>query len=125
METVTRQAIEEAGVPFESVRYVVPHQANLRIISAMAERLGIGPEQLVLNIDRFGNTSAASIPISLDELLRSGKVQHGDVIALVAFGGGVTWGAIVLEWDPTRAHPVAASRAEQGAAAAGVAGGRS
>ena len=115
METVTRQAVEDAGVSLEQVRFLVPHQANLRIISAVAERLGVGEDRLVLNIDRFGNTSAASIPISLDELLRSGRVMPGDIIGLVAFGGGVTWGAIVLEWDPSLAHPLAASRAAQGA----------
>ncbi|HEV8481241.1 MAG TPA: beta-ketoacyl-ACP synthase III [Candidatus Eisenbacteria bacterium] len=115
METVTRQAVEDAGVSLEQVRFLVPHQANLRIISAVAERLGVGEDRLVLNIDRFGNTSAASIPISLDELLRSGRVMPGDIIGLVAFGGGVTWGAIVLEWDPSLAHPLAVSRAAQGA----------
>jgi 3-oxoacyl-[acyl-carrier-protein] synthase-3 len=102
----------------DKVRFIVPHQANLRIIRAMAERLGVGDDRLVLNIDHYGNTSAASIPISLDELLRSGRVMPGDVIGLVAFGGGVTWGAIVLEWDPARAHPITASRAEQAAALA-------
>jgi 3-oxoacyl-[acyl-carrier-protein] synthase-3 len=115
METVTRQAVEEAGIPLEKVRFLVPHQANMRIIQAVADRLGVGDDRLVLNIDRFGNTSAASIPISLDELLRSGRVMPGDVIGLVAFGGGVTWGAVVLEWDPSRAHPVSASRADQSA----------
>jgi len=115
METVTRQAVEEAGLALDKVRFLVPHQANLRIIKAMAERLGVGDDRLVLNIDHYGNTSAASIPISLDELLRSGKVMPGDVIGLVAFGGGVTWGAIVLEWDPSRAHPIQASRADQSA----------
>jgi len=115
METVTRQAVEDAGVSLEQVRFLVPHQANLRIISAVAERLGVGEDRLVLNIDRFGNTSAASIPISLDELLRSGRVMPGDIIGLVAFGGGVTWGAIVLEWDPALAHPLSASRAAPGA----------
>jgi len=115
METVTRQAVEDAGVSLDQVRFLVPHQANLRIISAVAERLGVGEDRLVLNIDRFGNTSSASIPISLDELLRSGRVMPGDIIGLVAFGGGVTWGAIVLEWDPSLAHPLATSRAAQGA----------
>src|SRR5215831_10366586 len=118
METVTRQAVEEAGIALDKVRFLVPHQANMRIIQAVADRLGIGPDRLVLNIDRFGNTSAASIPISLDELLRSGRVMPGDVIGLVAFGGGVTWGAVVLEWDPARAHPVAASRVTQAASIA-------
>jgi len=116
METVTRQAVEEAGVSLDQVRFLVPHQANLRIISAVAERLGVGEDRLVLNIDRYGNTSAASIPISLDELLRSGRVMPKDIIGLVAFGGGVTWGAIVLEWDPSLAHPLTASRAQQVAA---------
>src|SRR5262249_32087854 len=118
METVTRQAVEEAGISLDKVRFLVPHQANLRIIQAMADRLGVGDDRLVLNIDRFGNTSAASIPISLDELLRCGRVMPGDVIGLVAFGGGVTWGAIVLEWDPSRAHPITASRGEQAASMA-------
>jgi 3-oxoacyl-[acyl-carrier-protein] synthase-3 len=115
METVTRQALEEAGLSLDQVRFLVPHQANLRIIRAVAERLGVGDDRLVLNIDRFGNTSAASIPISLDELLRSGRVMPGDVIGLVAFGGGVTWGAIILEWDPALAHPIVALGAEQAA----------
>jgi 3-oxoacyl-[acyl-carrier-protein] synthase-3 len=115
METVTRQAVEEAGISLDKVRFLVPHQANMRIIQAVADRLGVGDDRLVLNIDRFGNTSAASIPISLDELLRSGRVMPGDVIGLVAFGGGVTWGAVVLEWDPSRAHPITSSRANQSA----------
>ena len=116
METVTRQAVEEAGITLDKVRFLVPHQANMRIIQAVADRLGVGDDRLVLNIDRFGNTSAASIPISLDELLRSGRVMPGDMIGLVAFGGGVTWGAIVLEWDPSRAHPIQVSRGHQSAA---------
>jgi 3-oxoacyl-[acyl-carrier-protein] synthase-3 len=106
METVARHALEDAGVSVEKLKYLVPHQANVRILNATAERMGIRPEQLVVNIDRYGNTSAASVPISLDEIVRDGKLDKGDMIELVAFGGGVTWGAIVIEWDPTAAHPL-------------------
>jgi 3-oxoacyl-[acyl-carrier-protein] synthase-3 len=120
METVARHALEDAGISVERLKYLVPHQANVRILNAIAERMGLRPEQLVVNIERFGNTSAASIPISLDEVVRAGRLEKGDVIELVAFGGGVTWGALVLEWDPAAAYPLR-SRAEQQPATAGVA----
>jgi 3-oxoacyl-[acyl-carrier-protein] synthase-3 len=113
METVARQALTDAGVKLEQVKFVIPHQANLRIISAMADRLGLPPERLIINIDRYGNTSAASIPITLDEIVRSGRVQPGDLIELVAFGGGVTWGAVVLEWNPVLAHALSSAGAAQ------------
>jgi 3-oxoacyl-[acyl-carrier-protein] synthase III len=116
MESVARQTLADAGADLEDLKFLIPHQANLRIINAIAERLKVKPEQLVVNLDRYGNTSSASIPISLDELVRSGRVKLGDLIAMVAFGGGVTWGAVLLEWNPTCAHPLAA---RAGAAAAG------
>jgi 3-oxoacyl-[acyl-carrier-protein] synthase-3 len=98
METVARQALEQAGVALTDIDLLVPHQANLRIIDATARRLELPPEKVVVNIDRYGNTSAASIPIALDEAVRGGRVQKGSRIVMVAFGGGLTWGAAVVRW---------------------------
>ncbi len=77
---------------------VVPHQANIRIIEALAQRLEIPMERFVINIDRYGNTSAASIPIALDEAVDAGRIRAGDYVVLVAFGAGLTWGATLIKW---------------------------
>jgi 3-oxoacyl-[acyl-carrier-protein] synthase-3 len=98
LESVCREAIERAGLTPADVRWFVPHQANVRIINAVAERLGWPPETIYLNIDRIGNTSAASIPIALDELVRSGRVQPGDILLFAAFGAGLTWGSGLVRW---------------------------
>ncbi len=98
LESVCREAIERAGLTPKDVRWFVPHQANTRIIDAVASRLGWPPETLYLNIDRVGNTSAASIPIALDELVRSGRVSRGDVLLFAAFGAGLTWGSALVRW---------------------------
>jgi 3-oxoacyl-[acyl-carrier-protein] synthase-3 len=74
----------------------IPHQANIRIIEAAADRLGVEPERLMVNVDRYGNTSGASIPLALDEARRAGRLTHGDVAVLVGFGAGLTWGAAVI-----------------------------
>ncbi len=100
MEQVSRDALEEAGRPASELALLLPHQANQRIIDATAERLGLPTEKVMMNIERYGNTSAASVPILLDECVRNGKIKVGDLIELVAFGGGVTWGAAVIEWNP-------------------------
>jgi 3-oxoacyl-[acyl-carrier-protein] synthase-3 len=121
METVSREALAEAGVAFEDLNFLIPHQANLRIINAIADRLGLDAARLVVNIDRYGNTSSASIPISLDELVRSGRLKIGDTVEFVAFGGGITWGAAVMEWDPTRAHPLTATAGGHSAGATATA----
>ncbi|MGH2669285.1 MAG: 3-oxoacyl-[acyl-carrier-protein] synthase III C-terminal domain-containing protein, partial [bacterium] len=86
------------GVEISDIDLVVPHQANARIIYAMAQRLGLPKERLVVNIDRYGNTSAASIPIALDEAVRGGRLAEGDLVLLVAFGGGLTWGSALIRW---------------------------
>ncbi len=78
--------------------YLVPHQANIRIINFAAKRLGLKPEQVLVNIFHYGNTSSASIPILLDEAVEQGKIDEGDLLALVSFGAGLTWGATVLKW---------------------------
>jgi 3-oxoacyl-[acyl-carrier-protein] synthase III len=95
---VTKQAAEKAGVDIAEVDLVVPHQANMRILSAVAERLGISQEKVFTNIDRYGNTSAASVPIALDEALEQGRIHDNDLVMLNACGGGLTWGANLLRW---------------------------
>jgi len=92
-------AITQAGLTINDVNLTIPHQANLRIIEAIGHRLGAPEEKYFINIEKYGNISAASIPVALDEAVRSGRVKKGDTIVLVAFGGGFTWGSAVVEWD--------------------------
>ena len=98
MEEVCREVLGQAGLTPDDVTWLIPHQANLRIISAVGSRLGIPAERCYVNIERFGNTSAASIPIALDEAVRAGKVAPGDVVLMTAFGAGLTWAASVVRW---------------------------
>jgi 3-oxoacyl-[acyl-carrier-protein] synthase-3 len=98
MEEISRQALAEAGVEIGQVSLVVPHQANRRIIVALAERLGVPMEKVVVNVEKYGNTSAASIPVALDEAKRQGRVKPGDIVLLNAFGGGFSWGAAVVKF---------------------------
>ncbi|MEG0565070.1 MAG: 3-oxoacyl-[acyl-carrier-protein] synthase III C-terminal domain-containing protein, partial [Hungatella sp.] len=80
------------------IRYFVMHQANYRIFESIGKRLGVSMERMPMNIERYGNTSGASIPILLDEMNRGGKLQRGDKLILAGFGAGLTWGATLLEW---------------------------
>lgn len=80
------------------VKHVVPHQANIRIVEAVLERLGIPLERAVLNIDKYGNTSSASVPVTLDEGVRSGRIQKGDMVAMMAIGAGMAWGSAIVRW---------------------------
>jgi len=89
-------ALEAAGLSREAVDWVIPHQANVRIIDAFADRLGLPRERVVVNVDRVANTSAASIPIALDEAVRDGRIRPGHVVVFTAFGAGVTYGATVV-----------------------------
>jgi 3-oxoacyl-[acyl-carrier-protein] synthase-3 len=98
MEEVSRLVAKRAGVPLEEIDLFVPHQANMRIISAVAERLGLPQEKVFTNIDRYGNTSAASVPIALDEAIERGRISDGNIVMLNACGGGLTWGANLLRW---------------------------
>jgi 3-oxoacyl-[acyl-carrier-protein] synthase-3 len=91
-------ALETSGLSIEDVRWVVPHQANQRILDTIADRLGMEHERVVSTIENMGNTSTASIPLALDELYTGGRLLPGDHLALVAFGGGLTWGAAVVRW---------------------------
>jgi len=92
-----REALAKAGLSIEDVDWVVPHQANMRIIRAIADRVGISIEKVVVNLDRLGNTTAATVPLALDEAVRDGRIKAGDVVLMIVFGGGFTWGATVLE----------------------------
>ncbi|HKJ89884.1 MAG TPA: beta-ketoacyl-ACP synthase III [Oceanipulchritudo sp.] len=90
--------IERAGLKPEDIDIVVPHQANNRIIEALSSRLNIGMDRFKINLDRYGNTSAASIPIALDEAHRNGRIKPGANVLMVAFGGGLTWAACLVRW---------------------------
>ena len=98
METAANEALARCELDISRIKLIVPHQANLRIIEAVGKRLGAQPEQLFVNLHKYGNTSAASVAIALDEAVRSGRVQSGDLLLLVVFGAGLTWGAAVIEW---------------------------
>ena len=80
------------------INWLVPHQANYRILTAVAQRLDITEEHVYVNVNRYGNTSAASIGICLDEMVRQNLIKKGDYVLLTAFGGGLTWGAMLLKW---------------------------
>jgi 3-oxoacyl-[acyl-carrier-protein] synthase-3 len=92
------QAVKRGGLAVDDINLVIPHQANIRIIDAAARKLGLPIEKFYVNIHKYGNTSAASVPIALDEAVREGRVKSGDIVALVAFGAGFTWGASILRW---------------------------
>jgi 3-oxoacyl-[acyl-carrier-protein] synthase-3 len=98
MCTAAQEALRRCELDISKIKCVIPHQANRRIIDAVGERLGATPGQLFVNVNRYGNTSAASVAIALDEAVTSGKVQRGDLILLIVFGAGLTWGAAVIEW---------------------------
>ena len=100
MESAAREAIEAAGMKIEDVDLLVPHQANARIIRATAKALGLPEERAMVNVDRYGNTSAASIPVALREAWEEGRLHDGDRVVLMTFGGGLSWGAMVLDWAP-------------------------
>ncbi len=93
------EIIERAGISADQIGLVIPHQANHRIIEALSQRLGVGLERFVVNLDRYGNTSAASIPIALAEASEQGRLVPGQYVLMVAFGGGLTWAATLLKWQ--------------------------
>lgn len=96
MEELIDEALSATGLTPNDLKMVIPHQSNLRIIEFVRERMGLPKDKVAVNIDRYGNTSAASIPIALDEARRQGKLQAGDAILLLAIGAGITWGASVI-----------------------------
>jgi len=98
MNRSAESCLEKAGIKAKHLRWIIPHQANFRIVDAVAQRLGISLDHFVVNLDRYGNTSAACMPICLHETNVAGKLQQGDLLLMVAFGGGLTWASTVLEW---------------------------
>ena len=98
MHNAAKEALRRCELDITKIKCVIPHQANRRIIDVVGERLGATPEQLFVNLDKYGNTSAASVAIALDEAVSSGKIQRGDLILMMVFGSGLTWGAAVIEW---------------------------
>jgi 3-oxoacyl-[acyl-carrier-protein] synthase-3 len=98
MNTATVEALERAGLHSDDIALFVPHQANLRIIEAARERLGLPPERVVVTVDEYGNNSTASIPLALVHALDAGRIRDGDNLLLVSFGAGLTWAASVLTW---------------------------
>ena len=98
LENLVSRTLEENKLKASQISLLIPHQANLRIIQATAERLTLPVEKVFVNIDKYGNTSAASIPIALDEAVRQGRVRDGDYVLLEAFGGGLTWASALLKW---------------------------
>jgi len=98
MASSSKKVIEKAGWEIDELDYLIPHQANIRIINSAGKKLKLPSERVHVNLDKFGNTSAGSVPIALDEAVRTGKINKGDKVVLVAFGGGLTWGALAVEF---------------------------
>jgi 3-oxoacyl-[acyl-carrier-protein] synthase-3 len=98
MSAAAREVLRRCELDISRIKCVIPHQANRRIVDAVAERIGATPAQVFVNLHKYGNTSAASVVIALDEAVASGKIQRGDLVLLVVFGAGSTWGAAVIEW---------------------------
>ncbi len=111
MESATREVVREAGLTLDDIDLLIPHQANLRIIKATAKALGLSPERAMVNVDRYGNTSSASIPMALREAWEQGRLHDGDQLVFVAFGGGLVCGAMVVEWTPVGPATVVTEKA--------------
>jgi 3-oxoacyl-[acyl-carrier-protein] synthase-3 len=92
------EAIKRAGITADQIDLLIPHQANIRIIEATAKHAGVPMDKVMVNVDRFGNTSSASIPLAIDQAIREGRIKPGSVLLLVAFGAGFTWGSVVVRW---------------------------
>ena len=98
MCTAAQEALRRCELTIAQIKLMIPHQANRRIIDAVSERLGVKPDQVFVNVNKFGNTSAASVAIALDEAVTQQRIQRGDLVLLVVFGAGLTWAAAVIEW---------------------------
>ncbi|HHT9108588.1 MAG TPA: 3-oxoacyl-[acyl-carrier-protein] synthase III C-terminal domain-containing protein, partial [Candidatus Wunengus sp. YC63] len=92
------ETTRENGLTLDDIDLIIPHQSNLRIIEATMEKLGLPMEKAFVNIDKYGNTSSASVPIAMDEARKQGRLRKGNIVMLVAFGGGLTWGSSVIRW---------------------------
>mgnify|MGYP000080452858 FL=1 len=98
MEATTAKALEKAGLTKDDIRLFIAHQANERIIHSLAKKMDLPAEKVYVNVNRYGNTSAASVGIALDEAVRGGNIKHGDIVVLTGFGAGLTWGCDVIKW---------------------------
>jgi 3-oxoacyl-[acyl-carrier-protein] synthase-3 len=98
MAEVAQEALGENGLDATAIDWLIPHQANVRIIDATAKKLGVPPEKVVVTVDRHANTSAASIPLALDEAVRDGRIVAGHRVLLLGVGGGFTWGSVLINW---------------------------
>ncbi|MBR0089824.1 MAG: ketoacyl-ACP synthase III [Clostridia bacterium] len=98
MADASQKVLDNAGLTYDDIALVIPHQANYRIVDAAIKRMGITQDKVFLNLEKFGNTSASCIPSSLSQAVEQGRIKKGDKIILVGFGGGLTWGAALLEW---------------------------
>ena len=98
MEEATKEALDANKLRMDDVDLFIPHQANMRILNAVSQRLDLPREKVMINLDRFGNTSAASIPLALDQAVREGRIQKGSVVLLAAFGAGLTWASALIRW---------------------------
>jgi 3-oxoacyl-[acyl-carrier-protein] synthase III len=96
LDESARETVEAAGMKLSDIDWLIPHQANVRILEATARKLGLAIEKLVVTVDHHGNTSAASVPLALDEYVRAGKIRAGDRVLLQGVGGGFTWGSTVV-----------------------------
>ena len=99
MPEATLKALEKANLGLEDLDFLVPHQANMRIIDAAAKKLKLSKEKICVNLNKYGNISSASVPVSLDEVVKDGRVKKGDNLVLVAFGAGLTWGSVAMKWS--------------------------
>jgi 3-oxoacyl-[acyl-carrier-protein] synthase-3 len=98
MQTAAEEALRRCNLTISDIKCVIPHQANIRILEAIAERIGAPMDKVYVNLHRYGNISAASVAIALDEAAREGRFQHGDLILLIVFGSGLTWASCVIQW---------------------------
>jgi 3-oxoacyl-[acyl-carrier-protein] synthase-3 len=98
MVSASQKVLADAGLTADDIACVIPHQANLRIIEAIADRLKIPLERFYVNLDKYGNTSAAAVAMALDEANRTGRIKQGDYVLMVVFGGGLTWASTIIEW---------------------------
>jgi 3-oxoacyl-[acyl-carrier-protein] synthase-3 len=119
MTTAVREALVKSQLTVADVDLLVPHQANLRIIQGTAKALGVPPERALITVHKYGNTSSASIPVALSEAAREGRLFEGARLALCAFGGGLAWGSMILEWSTTGAVPTSREPALQATGGAG------
>lgn len=99
MEKTSKKVLHKANISLEELDFLIPHQANIRIIKSALKKLRLDEDKVYVNLDRYGNMSAASIPVALDEAVKKGLIKNGDIVLLIAFGAGLTWGSVLMKWN--------------------------